>query len=215
MGFWKGLKITFRHFADVLLAKKRTAHSPSQPNYFADKENNGVFTLAYPFEKMLLPDNARHELFNEIDDCILCDKCADVCPVNCIEIESVRSPEPIGFASDGSPIRFYATKFDIDMSKCFFCGLCTTVCPTECLTMSQNYDISTFDLAAMNLSFSKLSAEEAALRKKEWDENQNSKKMAASMPNAENPVANQNSTVSQDEPPKPKIKIKLPPKKEE
>ena len=89
-----------------------------------------------------IPDVGRYRLHNEIDDCIVCDKCAKICPVDCIDIEPIKATEEIGKTSDGTPKRIYAAKFDIDMGKCCFCGLCTTVCPTECLTMTKVYDFS-------------------------------------------------------------------------
>jgi NADH-quinone oxidoreductase subunit I len=84
-----------------------------------------------------------------------------VCPVDCIEIDPIKATGLVGTASDGSPIRLYAAKFDIDMSKCCFCGLCTTVCPTECLTMTSEYDFSVFDVKDHNFAFANLTPEQA------------------------------------------------------
>src|SRR5690606_14230623 len=67
----------------------------------------------------------------------------------------------VGRASDGSVIRHYAAKFDIDMAKCCYCGLCTTVCPTESLTMTKTFDYSEFDVRDMVYAYSNLSPEEA------------------------------------------------------
>jgi NADH-quinone oxidoreductase subunit I len=85
-----------------------------------------------------------------------------VCPVDCIEIDPIKATGLVGTTSDGSPIRLYAAKFDIDMSKCCFCGLCTTVCPTECLTMTSEYDFSVFDVKEHNFEFANLTPEQAA-----------------------------------------------------
>jgi formate hydrogenlyase subunit 6/NADH:ubiquinone oxidoreductase subunit I len=81
--------------------------------------------------------------------------------VDCIEIDPIKATGLVGTASDGSPIRLYAAKFDIDMSKCCFCGLCTTVCPTECLTMTSEYDFSVFDVKDHNFAFANLTPEQA------------------------------------------------------
>ncbi|MEM9982230.1 MAG: 4Fe-4S dicluster domain-containing protein, partial [Bacteroidota bacterium] len=123
--------------------------------------NKGIVTLQYPFETLPIPDNGRYRLYNEIEDCIVCDKCAKICPVNCIDIEAIKATEEIGKTSDGTPKRLYAAKFDIDMAKCCYCGLCTTVCPTECLTMTKVYDYSEEKVEDMNYHFSDLSPEEA------------------------------------------------------
>ncbi len=216
-GFIKGLQITILHFFSAFFGKSRKSNFPSEENYFSPENNDGIFTLDYPDEKMTLPPNARYELHNEIDDCILCDKCAEICPVNCIEIESIRSPEAVRFASDGSPVRFYAAKFDIDMAKCCFCGLCTTVCPTECLTMSPRYEVAVVDFADMNFSFAKMLAEEIDQRKAEWEIFQENKKIAETKKSSEKSetLTENNSESSAESPEKPKIKIKIQPPKEE
>jgi formate hydrogenlyase subunit 6/NADH:ubiquinone oxidoreductase subunit I len=152
-----GLKLSIRHFWAA--RRLRKPMNVSNGNYF--KQKTGIVTLQYPFEAIPVPDNGRYRLHNEMDDCIVCDKCAKVCPVNCIEIEPIKATEQVGIASDGSPIRLYAAKFDIDMAKCCYCGLCTTVCPTECLTMTKAYDYSEYDIKDMIYHFANLSPEEA------------------------------------------------------
>jgi len=156
-----GLKITWRHFLDARTSRKPIA--VFDPDYFAQKD--GIVTLQFPFEELPVPDTGRYQLHNEIDDCIVCDKCAKVCPVNCIDIEPIRAVEEFGKTSDGTPKRIYAAKFDIDMSKCCFCGLCTTVCPTECLTMTKDYDFSVYDLGIHNYVFGEMTDTEIAGKK--------------------------------------------------
>ncbi len=165
--------VALRHFWQSITRTPKPEISIQSHNYF--EQQNGIVTLTYPKEKLKIPDNGRYQLHNEIDDCIVCDKCAEICPVNCIDIESIRAVALVGTASDGTPIRLYASKFDIDMSQCCYCGLCTTVCPTECLTMSAEYDISTFGLGEHILHFSNMSAQDAALRRNEWAAHQASK----------------------------------------
>ena len=160
-----GLKITWKHFLDA-----RTSRKPigvSEKEYFTQKD--GIVTLQYPKEQFPVPSHGRYQLHNEIDDCIVCDKCAKVCPVNCIDIEPVRAVEEIGKTSDGTSKKIYPAKFDIDMSKCCFCGLCTTVCPTECLTMTKEYDFSVFDLKAHNFEFSVMTTDEITEKKRELE----------------------------------------------
>lgn len=133
------------------------------------------FTLKYPYEEFQVPDHGRYKLDNEIEDCIVCDKCAKVCPVDCIDIEPIRSPEVFGHTSDGTPKRIYAAKFDIDMAKCCFCGLCTTVCPTECLTMTPEYDFSAFDFAEHKVSFAEMTPLQILEAKQKWQEYEKAK----------------------------------------
>lgn len=169
-----GLALTLRYFFQA--RKKRKKEWLSDDNYFEKAE--GTFTVQYPKETIPLPDHGRYQLHNEIDDCIVCDKCAKVCPVDCIDIEPVRSPEVFGQTSDGTPLRIHAAKFDIDMAKCCFCGLCTVVCPTECLTMTKEYDFSTTDILDHNFSFSKMSEKEIAEKKEVFETFQQQKLQA-------------------------------------
>jgi NADH-quinone oxidoreductase subunit I len=171
----KGLELTWEHFQKSIrsLAQADTKNSVSAKDQSFDEDDNsnlGIVTNLYPHEMMPIPDNGRYKLNNEIDDCIVCNKCAEVCPVNCIEIDAIRGTEQVGTASDGSPIRLYAAKFDIDMAKCCFCGLCTVVCPTECLTMTKEFDFSETDITKMNYEFGNLEKGEIVEKQKEWDD---------------------------------------------
>lgn len=157
----KGMRITLRHLWNARISKGEM--NIRDKDFF--NVPNGHVTLQYPHQEIEVPDNGRYQLDCEIDDCIVCDKCAKICPVDCIEIEAIKSPELIRHTSDGSPVRLHAAKFDIDMAKCCFCGLCTTVCPTECLTMNSEYDYSTVDVTDLNFIFSDLSEEEADEKK--------------------------------------------------
>jgi formate hydrogenlyase subunit 6/NADH:ubiquinone oxidoreductase subunit I len=154
---FRAARVTFRHLQKSVL-KPRKAQQLAYEQFTAQPE--GIVTLQYPHEQLPVPAIGRYKLHNEIDDCIVCDKCAKICPVDCIEIEAVKATEQIGTTSDGTPIRLYAAKFDIDMAKCCFCGLCTTVCPTECLTMTPEYDFSVYDITAMNFPFAKMTEHE-------------------------------------------------------
>jgi formate hydrogenlyase subunit 6/NADH:ubiquinone oxidoreductase subunit I len=167
----EGLRITFRHILKARRSQKPISIANS--NYFSQTE--GIATIQYPHEILPVPDNGRYRLHNEIDDCIVCDKCAKICPVNCIEIEPIKAIEEIGKTSDGTPKRIYAAKFDIDMGKCCFCGLCTTVCPTECLTMTKVYDFSVTDIRDHNFAFAEMTPAEIAEKKKIQEDHQKAK----------------------------------------
>lgn len=125
-------------------------------------------TQRYPHETLHVPDHGRYKLHNEISDCIVCDKCARVCPVDCIDIVPIRSEKEIGKTTDGKSKRMYAARFDIDMAKCCFCGLCTTVCPTECLTMTNEYDFSTEEINTHRVGFATMSEEEVVEKQRAW-----------------------------------------------
>ena len=173
---WKGLTITIGHlFASN---HKRKITPMSDNNYF----NNlgGTNTIQYPKQQLPVPEVGRYQLDVEMDDCIVCDLCAKICPVDCIDIEVIKATEAIGQTSDGTTKRLYAAKFDIDMAKCMYCGLCTIVCPTECIIMTNQYDRSVFELKDLTYEFSDMSAEEAA-EKRELLEKQLAERQAAKL----------------------------------
>lgn len=170
----KGLSLTVKHLFRA--RKTRKSLDIKQDDYFADQD--GVTTVQFPSVKMPIPDVARYQLDVEIDDCIVCDLCAKACPVDCIAIEAVKSPEAIGKTSDGSVKRLYAAQFDIDMAKCMYCGLCTVVCPTECITMTDQYDRSTTNLADLTYTFAEMTEQEVQQRKEEWTRFQAEKEAA-------------------------------------
>ena len=194
----EGLRLSISHL------KKATGRwalgAVANDNYF--KEAEGLVTLQYPKEKLPVPDHGRYKLHNEIDDCIVCDKCAKICPVNCIDIEPIRAVEEIGKTSDGTSKRIYAARFDIDMAKCCFCGLCTTVCPTECLTMTDDYDFSTFQVKEHNFAFSEMTPLEILEKKKAFEEMQLAKQQSQ--------AAASSATQSTHAAPKPVFKPKMP-----
>jgi len=173
-----GLGLTLRHlFASNA---KRKVVPISSDNYFHQLE--GTNTIQYPAQKLPIPEVGRYQLDVEIDDCIVCDLCAKICPVDCITIESIKSTEPagIGQTSDGTTKRLYAAQFDIDMAKCMYCGLCTIVCPTECIVMTNQYDKTVFELKDLNYEFSDM-APDVAAEKRELLEKQQAEKQAAKL----------------------------------
>ncbi len=118
-----GLSIVLRH-----LAKKKVTRQYPEPK-----------------NEYILPERARNRLYVNMDDCIGCDKCARACPVDCIEIETVKSVpgEDLGLTTRfGKKKSLWVTKFDIDMAKCCYCSLCIWPCPTECIVMTESFEFS-------------------------------------------------------------------------
>jgi NADH-quinone oxidoreductase subunit I len=171
---WTGLRITLRHlFASH---RKREILPASNANYF--KQLEGTNTIQYPHQKLPVPEVGRYQLDVEMDDCIVCDLCAKVCPVDCIDIEAIKATEAIGQTSDGTTKRLYAAKFDIDMAKCMYCGLCTVVCPTECIVMTNQYDKSVVELKDLTYEFSDMTPEMAAEKRREFEQQQTERQAA-------------------------------------
>jgi NADH-quinone oxidoreductase subunit I len=176
------MKLSLGH---LFQARKVRKQDVAQMDFFDSEE--GTSTLQFPHQTIPVPDHGRYKLHNEIDDCIVCDKCAKVCPVNCIEIVPIRSAEAFGETSDGTSKRIYAEKFDIDMGKCMFCGLCTTVCPTECLTMTDEYDYSTFDIRDHLFPFGNMTDGEVKEKKEAWETHQAQKTQSTAAASASLP----------------------------
>jgi NADH-quinone oxidoreductase subunit I len=160
---WVGLLLTVKHI--FAAGKKRRSIDIKNPDYF--KQQEGLVTVQYPHQKIPIPEVGRYQLEVEIDDCIVCDLCAKACPVDCIEIESIKSTGAIGQTSDGTTKRLYAAKFDIDMAKCMYCGLCTVVCPTECIIMTDQYDRTVTHITDLTYKFSDMSPQEAEEKRQE------------------------------------------------
>lgn len=91
-------------------------------------------TLQYPEVKPEVPPGARglHKFIEE--QCMSCQQCNKVCPVDCISLEFV------GRGKDSM-----VTKYDIDYQRCLFCNLCCEVCPTEAVVMTENWDLASYD----------------------------------------------------------------------
>lgn len=195
---FKGLRLTLRHLSYA--GKQAQPLSISDKNYFKNNDQ-GLMTVQYPHEMIPVPDNGRYRLHNEIEDCIVCDKCAKVCPVDCIAIEPIKSPEVYGYTSDGTPKRIHAAKFDIDMAKCCFCGLCTVVCPTECITMTKTFDFSEYDVQDHTYAFATMSEQDIQEKKSVWEAFEKTK---------QKPAATQSDRGDEGESVKPAVKPKKP-----
>lgn len=129
-------------------------------------------TIQYPSVKPQLPERERNRLYVNMDDCIGCDQCARACPVNCIEIETVKSipGEDLGTTSNGKKKALWVTTFNIDFAKCCYCQLCVFPCPTECIYMTDTYEFSEFQRENLVYDFVTLTPEERIQKKKNYEE---------------------------------------------
>jgi len=143
---FKGLALTWKHLFSS--HRKREMLPASDANYF--KQMEGTNTIQYPHQKLPIPEVGRYQLDVEMDDCIVCDLCAKVCPVDCIDIESIKATEAIGQTSDGT----------------------TIVCPTECITMTNQYDRSVVNISELTYQFSDMTPEMALEKRREFDQQQ-------------------------------------------
>lgn len=154
-------------------------------------------TIQYPDVKVTLPDRVRNRLYVNMDDCIGCDQCARACPVNCIEIETIKSVpgDELGITSNGKKKALWVTKFNIDIAKCCYCQLCVFPCPTECIYMTDVYEFAEFERSNLLYKFATLTDEEAEQKKVNFEKMQAEKEAlkvaAAAKPKTETPAAPQ------------------------
>jgi NADH-quinone oxidoreductase subunit I len=150
-------------------------------------------TIQYPEVKLPLPERERNRLYVNMDDCIGCDQCARACPVNCIEIETVKSlpTEDLGKTSNGKKKALWVTTFNIDIAKCCYCQLCVFPCPTECIYMTDVYEFSEYERKNLVYNFVTLSSQEIEEKKSNFAKMEAEKAAlkAAPKPPVEKPAA--------------------------
>ena len=115
--------------------------------YFLHYKRN-CNTIQYPRERDLIPPRHRGIHYLETEKCVMCWKCAEICPVSCIYIEGLRGADgPLkgGFRGQKATL----TKFVVDYTVCIFCGLCEEACPPQCLHLGKEYDYHSGDRRMM------------------------------------------------------------------
>ena len=90
-------------------------------------------TVAYPYRQREISPRYRGFHKNDLEKCIGCGNCADICP--CDAIEMVKLPgitaDPKRGSTDERP--------QVNYGRCTYCGLCVDVCPTGSLSLSQDF----------------------------------------------------------------------------
>ena len=98
-------------------------------------------TVQYPYEKLIPSERYRGRIHYEFDKCIACEVCVRVCPINLPVVDWVMNKE-----TKKKELRNYS----IDFGACIFCGNCVEYCPTNCLSMTEEYELATFDRYNLN-----------------------------------------------------------------
>ena len=98
-------------------------------------------TVQYPYEKLIPSERYRGRIHYEFDKCIACEVCVRVCPINLPVVDYVMNKE-----TKKKELRNYS----IDFGACIFCGNCVEYCPTNCLSMTEEYELATFDRHNLN-----------------------------------------------------------------
>ena len=150
-GILKGLSVTWKRFWNTyiddiawLLRGKKRYYSEEGIKHRSSKNTRGIFTIQYPEERLIAPEEMRFVPFLVYDEkpegkrevrCTSCGICAKVCPPQCIWI--VRSNDP----NTGRPIP-EPTEFYIDMDICMNCGFCAEYCPFDAIIMDHEFELA-------------------------------------------------------------------------
>lgn len=108
------------------------------------RQRQTASTIQYPRERDLIPPRHRGIHYLETERCVMCLKCAEACPVDCIAIEGFRDADGT-FPGGHRGQKVTLTKFTVDYSVCIFCGLCEEPCPTKCIHLGPEYDFHARD----------------------------------------------------------------------
>jgi NAD(P)H-quinone oxidoreductase subunit I len=98
-------------------------------------------TVQYPYEKLIPSERWRGRIHFEFDKCISCEVCVRVCPINLPVVDWEFNRE-----TKKKQLKHYS----IDFGVCIFCGNCVEYCPTNCLSMTEEYEMSTYDRHELN-----------------------------------------------------------------
>ncbi|MCC6148417.1 MAG: 4Fe-4S binding protein [Anaerolineaceae bacterium] len=156
-GIIRGLGVTLRHFFGTYAEDLRRGKS----RYFTKqgvRERSastvrGIFTVQYPEEKLIIPEEFRYLPFLVYDElesgekkirCTSCGICAKVCPPQCIWIE--RTTDPVTGRPVPAPVAFY-----IDIDICMNCGFCAEYCPFDAIKMDHDFEIASYDRKAEHI----------------------------------------------------------------
>src|SRR5512134_980679 len=159
-GILKGLSVTAKRFFNTyiediawLVRGKKRYYSEEGIKHRSSKNTRGIFTIQYPEEQLITPEEMRYVPFLVYDEkpegkreirCTSCGICAKVCPPQCIWI--VRSNDP----NTGRPIP-EPKEFYIDVDICMNCGFCAEYCPFDAIKMDHDYEISVYDRHTHNI----------------------------------------------------------------
>jgi NADH-quinone oxidoreductase subunit I len=115
--------------------------------YFIQYKKN-TCTVQYPKERDLIPPRHRGLHYLETEKCVMCWKCSDICPVDCIYIEGTRGSDGVlsgGYRGQKATL----SKFTVDYTVCIFCGLCEEPCPPKCIWLGPEFDYASTDRTLM------------------------------------------------------------------
>ena len=151
LGILRGLGVVFKHFVDTYVDDLRWLgrryYNPEAFRVRQGPKGAGIFTVQYPEEKLVTPEEFRYIPFllyeekpdgTKEDRCTSCGICAKVCPPQCIWIERANDPKT------GRPVPA-PRQFYIDIDICMNCGFCAEYCPFDAIKMDHDFEIASYD----------------------------------------------------------------------
>ena len=98
-------------------------------------------TVQYPYEKVIPSERYRGRIHFEFDKCISCEVCVRVCPINLPVVD---------WDFDKATKKKTLNHYSKDFGVCIFCGNCVEYCPTNCLSMTEEYEMASYDRHELN-----------------------------------------------------------------
>jgi len=139
---------TGNYFSDIFRVSKSIVIGLGITIRYFFKYKKNLVTIQYPRERDLIPPRHRGIHYLETEKCVMCWKCSDICPVDCIYIEGTRGadgPLPGGYRGQKATL----SKFTVDYTVCIFCGLCEEPCPPKCIFLGPTFDYHATDRTLM------------------------------------------------------------------
>jgi formate hydrogenlyase subunit 6/NADH:ubiquinone oxidoreductase subunit I len=209
---------TGNYFSDIFRVSKSIVIGLGITIRYFFKYKKNLVTIQYPRERDLIPPRHRGIHYLETEKCVMCWKCSDICPVDCIYIEGTRGadgPLPGGYRGQKATL----SKFTVDYTVCIFCGLCEEPCPPKCIFLGPTFDYHATDRTLMEknlltdevytqddekfVQWARQENERRAAEKKKREEEEKAKAAAAkaAAPPAETPAKKKEGAAAEGKPP--------------
>ena len=90
-------------------------------------------TVQYPEVRQELPKRFRFRIFLNLDECVGCTLCEQVCPNGSIHMQSVERENP------RNKRKIYP---DVNFGTCTVCRNCEEICPTDAIYLTHVFETS-------------------------------------------------------------------------
>jgi NADH-quinone oxidoreductase subunit I len=108
-------------------------------------------TYEYPEVKRPVAERFRGRIHLNLDTCIGCSLCMQVCPNLSCTMQEHEYP------SDKNKRKIFP---QVEVAKCIYCGFCAEVCPTGAIYMSREFETARYDRREFHYTAAVLSRNE-------------------------------------------------------